>query len=355
MPPTTARSSFISISEATRRFAALVCGVAAAAVATEVVLHALPYSTGYGATQVDSDHPIGHGTPNFPYTYSRDWSFHLANSGTLNNEGFRASRDYRPDSRGLAVVGNSFVQSDAVLPPDTMTERIGALLGRSSFGVGSDGFSIADYSVAARWAIERFGVHTVLVLLTTEDLSHSCVPRSGQHYLTMRDGQLALEQVPRAPPSSLKRLLNRSSLFRYLFDNLHFPDNWARGWRRNDPNPQPAPDGPQARGCATGAFETAATEFLLNSFRELQTRNAARIVFILAPDYHQRHAVFGAYRDVDAFADRAEQEGFKVTRLKDAFESAERTGVKVTLAPIDRHWSAAANEIAALTVAASLR
>jgi len=45
----------------------------------------------------------------------RDWSFHLANSGALNNEGVRASHDYRPDPQALVVVGNSFIQSDAVL------------------------------------------------------------------------------------------------------------------------------------------------------------------------------------------------------------------------------------------------
>jgi hypothetical protein len=337
-----------------RRFAALVCGFVAAAIAAEVVLHALPHSTGYSVMQVDSEHPIRHGTPYFHYTYSRDWSFHLANSGTLNNEGFRASHDYRPDTRGVAVVGNSFVQSDAVAPTHNMTERVGELLGRSAIAIGGDGFSMADYSIAARWTIEKFGVHTVLVLLTTEDLSRSCTPKSGQYYLGMRDGQLAFEQVPRAPPSRLKNLLNRSSLFRYLFDNLHFPDNWVRGWRRNDPDPQPAAEGPPARGCDSREFETAATEFLLTSFRELQTRNAARIVFILAPDYHQQHAVFGIYRDVDAFADRAQLEGFEVIRLKEAFETAERAGTKIDLAPMDRHWSAAGNEVAARAVAGKL-
>ena len=303
------------------------------------MLHALPYSTGYGVTQVDADHPLGHGTPNFSYTYSRDWSFHLANSGRLNSEGFRASYDYRPDPQGLAVIGNSFVQADAVLPPNSMTERLGALLRRSAFAVGNDGFSVADYSVAARWAMERFEVHTVLVLLTTEDLSHSCVPRSGQYYLKMRDGELALTQVPRPPASRLKRLLNRSSLFRYVFDNLHFPANWTKGWRRDTPDPQPANAAAAvvARGCATPEFETAATGYLLNSFRELQTRNAARIVFILAPDYFQRHTVLGAFRDVDAFAQRAQQEGFEVIRLGGQFEAAERAGVKISLAPIDRH------------------
>jgi hypothetical protein len=334
---------------------ALLCGFATAAVVTEAALHALPYSTGYGASQVDSDHPIGHGTPDFGYTYSRDWSFHLANSGRLNNEGFRASRDYQPDPQALAVVGNSFVQADAVLPASAMTERIGALLQRSAFAVGGDGFSIADYAVAARWAIDRFEVHTVLVLLTTEDLIHSCVPRSGQYYLSMHNRQIALEQVPRPPPSPLKQLLNRSSLFRYLFDNLHAPDNWVRGWRRTEPTAQPAAPSPAPRGCATAEFQNAASGYLLNSFRQMSQRDSARIVFILAPDYRQRHAVFGVYRDVDAFADRALQEGFEVIRLKAAFEAAERAGMSVDLVPIDRHWSAAGNEVAARAVAATLR
>jgi hypothetical protein len=326
-------------------------------VVTEAVLHALPYSTGYGATQVDRDHPIGHGTPYFDYTYSRDWSFHLANSGRLNNEGFRASQDYGPDSGGLLVVGNSFVQADAMPPASAMTERIGALLHRKAFAVARDGFSLADYLVAARWAIGRFDVHTVLILLTTEDLSHSCVPTSGQYYLSMQGERVSLEQVARPPPSRLKALLNRSSLFRYLFDNLHAPANWVKGWRRTDPGPGPEPAAARAaaRGCATSEFETAATRFLLDSFRELGSGTATRVVFVLAPDYYQRHTVLGAYRDVDAFADRAAREGFEVTRLGVAFEAAERAGVKLSLLPIDRHWSAAANEVAAQAVAALLR
>jgi len=112
---------------------------------------------------------------------------------------------------------------------------------------------------------------------------------------------------------------------------------------------------PATRGCATPEFETAATRFLLDSFHELQTRKAVRLVFVLAPDYFQRHTVFGAYRDVDAFAARAAQEGFEVARLGEAFAAAERAGVKLDMAPIDRHWSAAGSEVAAQAVAAYLR
>jgi hypothetical protein len=310
MRPTTARSSSISTSETVGRCFALLCGVAAAAVFAEVTLHMLPYSTGYGITQVDAMHPIGHGTPNFSYTYSRDWSFHLANSGSLNNEGYRASYDYRPDPGALVVVGNSFVQADAVLPPNTLTERLGTLLGRKGFAVGADGFSLVDYAVAADWAAERFGVREVLVLLTTEDLVHSCTPRSGQYHLRLTDGQIELEHSFRPAPSTR---------------------------------------------CATPAFRAAATDYLLTAFRELQQRRGARVVFVLAPDYFQRHTVQGAYRDVDEFADRAQSAGFTVIRLKSAFETAAGNGIKVDLTPVDRHWSTAGNEVAAQALASQLR
>jgi hypothetical protein len=335
----------------------LLCGAAAAAVIAEVILHMLPYSTGYGVTQVDATHPIGHGTPNFDYTYSRDWSFHLANSGSLNNEGYRASYDYQPDPKALLVVGNSFIQADAVLPANTLTERLGTLLGRKGFAVGGDGFSLADYAVAADWAAERFAVHEVLILLTTEDLVHSCTPRSGQYHLRLKDGQIELQHSLRPAPSRLKQLLNRSSLFRYLFDNLHVPANWTRGWKREQHAPAPATpaEANVPTGCATPAFRAAATEYLLTSFRELQQRRGARVVFVLAPDYFQRHTVQGAYRDVDEFADRAQSAGFTILRLKSAFEAAADHGIKVDLTPIDRHWSTAGNEVAAQALASQLR
>lgn len=340
---------------------ALAGGFLCAAVAAELVLHALPYSTGYRNTQVDEQQPIGHGTPYFHYTYSRDWSFHLANSGRLNNEGWRASYEYRDDPQGLAVVGNSFVQADAIVPSRAMPERIGALLGRRAFAIGSDGATLADYFSAARWTVEHFGVHTVLVLLTTEDLIHSCTRRPGQYYLQSRGGQLTLQLVSRPPASRWKQLLNSSSLFRYTFDNLHVTANWIKGWRRDAPDfdSEPEPAAPTVRsgqrGCASAEFEAAATRFLLSSFGELQARDSARIIFILAPDYRQQHTVFGAFRDVDRFAEDAAKAGFEVVPLRTAFETAERAGVKLTLVPIDHHWTAAANEVAAQAVAGYLR
>jgi len=358
-----------------QRILYLLAGFLLAALAAEILLHALPYSTGYGALGINPEHPIALGTAHRRYTYSRDWTFHFANSGVLNAAGFRASFDYVPDPDALVVIGNSFVQADALRPDLRMTEQLGSRLQRKAYALGIDGFSLADYLAASRWAVQRFHTRTVLVLLTTEDLVRSCQRRPGQHYLRFKEGIVSLELIDRPDPSLAKRALNRSSLFRYLFDNLHAPGNWAKGWRHEDhsapvtplvpkaapvgppgegqPDEQPAPAAPS--GCASAQFQQAATSYLLQAFRELEQTSGTEVIFILAPDYFQKHTArsgtLGSFRDVDAFANDASRSGFEVVSLGEAFSAATRSGTPLSLMPIDRHWNAAANRIAARTVA----
>lgn len=323
-------------------------GFLLASVLAELALRLLPVSTGYGIGAVDSRHPIARGVPYLRYTYSRDWSFHLANSGTLNNFGFRASFDYLPDTHAIVVIGNSFVQADALDPRDAMTERLGTLLHRPAYAIGTDGSSLADYLAASLWAGDTFGARTMVVLLTTGDLSHSCKPSLGKHYLKYSQGAVTLSLVERGAPSLAKRLLNGSRLFRYGFDNLQAAANWQRGWRRDD---DAAPD-PGAMtsmlGCTNASFEEAATRFLLTSFHGFADSHQARVIFVLAPGYRrEQHMAPGGWRDVDEFAARAEREGFAVVRLESAFSRALHAGVRLDFLPIDGHWSAAANAIAA--------
>jgi hypothetical protein len=355
------------------RIISLLAGILFAAAVAEAVLHGLPYSTGYGALAINAEHPIAFGTAHKPYTYSRDWSFHFANSGVLNTAGFRATYDYVPDPTALAVIGNSFVQADALTPDLRMTERLGSILDRKAYTLGFDGFSLADYLAAAEWAVAEFRTRTLLVLLTTEDLARSCQPHPGQHYLRFVDGAATMALIERPNPSLVKRTLNSSSLFRYVFDNLHAPANWIKGWQRDNHQTPATPAAPKVttrevseelptpsgtgNGAACGgpqSMENAAL-YLLNGFRQLERSTGARVMFILAPDFHQRHAVFGIYRDVDGFADRAATLGFEVVRLNESFSAAERRGLTLDLMPIDRHWNAVANDVAARTVADFIR
>jgi len=378
------------------RIVYLLAGFLLAAAAAEAVLHAFPYSTGYGQRSINPQNPIALGTSYRQYTYSRDWSFHFANSGILNNRGFRAPYDYMPDPNAVAVIGNSFVQADQLTTDKRMTERLGSLLGRRAYALGIDGFSLVDYLAGSRWAVAEFGSRTVLVLLTTEDLVRSCERRTGQHYLRYSNGEISMRLVNRPEPSLIKRLLNGSSLFRYLFDNLHAPANWVRGWKRDNhapaatplvpraasetasdegqagagaaaqngpapPGPPPAPGvaAPTATGCGSAQFQSAATGYLLTAFHDLETRTGARVIFVLAPDYWQRHTAragtLGAIRDVDIFAERAAQSGLDVVSLEEAFATASRDGSALSLMPIDRHWNALANDVAARTIADFIR
>lgn len=335
----------------------LLSGLLLAAFLVEVSLRAFPVSTGYNFTSVDTDHPIVHGAPYFRYTYSKDWSFHLANSGVLNNYGFRSSYDYTPDARPLVMIGNSFIQADALDPRDAITERLGLLLHRPAYAIGVDGFSLADYLAATRWASETFIPVTMVVLLTTGDLSHSCTPRSGGHYLRLKDGTVTLSLVDREPPSRFKRLLNESKLFRYVYDNLRAAANWSRGWR-HDEDDDTAPD-PNALtavlGCTDSAFENAATSFLLKSFHDIEMARNANVIFLLAPGYRpEQRVAAGGIRDVDRFAQRAALERFEIVRLDTAFAAALHSGIRLDFLPIDGHWNAAAHAIAAQVTAEAI-
>jgi hypothetical protein len=337
------------------RIIPLLLGFLAAALLAELLLHALPVSTGYNLGGVDADHPVSRGAAYSRYTYSKDWSFHLENSGVLNNYGFRAAHDYVPDSRALILIGNSFIQADAVAPPDTIAERMAALLQRPAYGVGVDGYSLADYLEAARWAGEKFDARNFLVLLTTGDLAHSCMPRAGEHHLRFADGEISMALVERASPSRLKRWLNQSMLFRYLYDNLHAAANWSKGWRRADD----APWNPQALhavlGCTDEAFETAATRYLLRGFHDIESSRHAQVIFLLAPGYRREQLVdAGGVRDVDVFAQRAAEAGFTVVHLDDAFAPALTSGIRLDYWPIDGHWNATAHSIAAAAAASAL-
>jgi hypothetical protein len=344
----------------------LLSGFALAALIAELLLHALPVSTGYNFGVVDADHPMVHGLPHFRYTYSKDWSFHLDNTGALNNYGFRAAYDYSPNPRALVIIGNSFIQADALDPRATIAARLGALLDRPAYAVGVDGFSLADYLEAARWANTEFDARTVLILLTTGDLSHSCVPQSGAHYLRRANGTVSLALIDRPAPSSLKRWLNESKLFRYIYDNLRAAGNWSKGWRRDDDGP--ANEGANAAangvanpralallGCTDEPFEAAATQFLLQSFHDFEIARRARVIFLLAPGYRREQLVeAGGTRDVDRFAQRAALEGFEVVRLDAAFAAALGSGTRLDFLPIDGHWNGAAHAIAARVAAEAI-
>jgi len=341
-----------------KRLLPLLLGFLTMTLLVEFVLRLFPVSTGYNLGAVNAGQPIVHGAPHFRYTYSKDWNFDLANSGVLNNYGFRSSYDYAPDARSIAIIGNSFIQADAVVPKDTFTERLGSLLDRPAFAVGGDGFSLADFLAASRWASATFGSRTMLVLLTTGDLSHSCMPHPGGHYLKSENGTMTLSLVDRPPQTPLKAKLNDSMLFRYVYDNLRAAANWSKGWRRLDDRGDAAPDpaGLAALlGCTDRHYADTATQFLLKSFHDVENAHDARVIFVLAPGYRREQLLAaGETRDVDVFGRRAALDGFGIVTLDAAFSDALSSGVRLDFLPIDGHWNSTAHALAARVAARAI-
>jgi hypothetical protein len=328
-------------------------GFIVASLIAELVLQFLPVSTGYRFGPVNAEQPILHGAPRSPYLYSRGWNLQLRNSGVLNNAGFRSSYDYLPDPDSVAVIGNSFIQADALNPRDTLAEGLAAMLHRPVYAIGVDGYSLADYLAAARWAGDRYGSTTFILLTTTGDLKRSCERHPGQHSLVDRDGRIALELAPRPAPGRAKELANDSALFRYLFDNLKIQGNWLKGWRRAG-DAEPAAQ-PMASGCASMDFLRDATAYLLEGFGQLQRERGARVWFLLPPGYRREEGFrAGDLRDVDYFSDLAAAAGFPVVKLDESFKDALQRGQRLDFMPLDGHWNAAANRIAAQAMARAM-
>jgi hypothetical protein len=108
-------------------------------------------------------------------------------------------------------------------------------------------------------------------------------------------------------------------------------------------------------GCADARFEAAATQFLLSSFRELETQRRACVIFLLAPGYGREQSLQpGEIRDVDRFADSAAHQDFEIVRLQPAFAEALDAGTRLDFLPIDGHWNSSAHAIAAQVAADAL-
>jgi hypothetical protein len=57
-----------------------------------------------------SDWPVHHLIPNGRYVHSSGWNFVNVRRGKINNMGYVAPFDYLPGSKGIVVLGDSFVE-----------------------------------------------------------------------------------------------------------------------------------------------------------------------------------------------------------------------------------------------------
>ncbi|HET9474369.1 MAG TPA: hypothetical protein VFO82_10775, partial [Steroidobacteraceae bacterium] len=93
------------------RCAAFFAGIGATLVLLEGTLWLLPVIKGTYAADPRPSWPVHTMIPNSRYTYSIGWNLQNIHRGRINNYGYAAPFDYQPGSGGVAVFGDSYIES----------------------------------------------------------------------------------------------------------------------------------------------------------------------------------------------------------------------------------------------------
>lgn len=325
-----------------RGIALSLVGLLAALLVGEAILRGLPVSTGYAYQPLNAQNPVLRGTPFWKYVYSEGWNFRLESHGSLNNEGFIATRDYRCTSEGsVLIIGDSYVQAAAVPPELNMHALLSdRLLPVSVFGLGRAGGALPDYLAMAHWGIGKFCPRALVFLIVTGDVEDSLTPKPGGYHFAKAASGYQQARTDRPELSETEKLLNRSKLFRYLYDNLAFTVNF--------PSRRPAPPTSDTATVAVLEAWRGASDFFLSELAQIFPRDRVLLLIFRG----RRSGVFTYDADINVLRDMAIQRGFQVRDLGESFAAYEaRTGQRLDFAPVDTHWNARAHRFVADQIA----
>ena len=335
----------------------LVAGVLLAVALLEIVLRCLPVSMPLHRSLEFARWPLQYTEPHLRWNYSIGWAMLNAHAGRTNNYGHVAPFDFKPHSRPVLVLGDSYIESLMNDYGQTLQAQLGQRIGapESVYGMGVSGASASGYVGLARLARPEFEPRAAVVLVSDGDLSESLLPALGSHYLARRaDGALELvyKPLPGVPLSTrLRQAVGDFSLHRYLQVNLQFaPENMFQALRPAAPVAAPRP----ADAAARVEQQQRVGDWFLEQLPDSLGVAPRCIVLLLDTD---RYAIYkpelaSTPKDAPAarahLVDEARRRGFQVRELDPVFrELYARERLKFDHHPIDRHWNARGHGVAA--------
>ena len=321
-------------------FVGLLCAVAA----TELGLRTLPVATGYSNLPVNAANPVLRGTPGAKYIYSKGWNFRFAQSGTLNDDGYIGVSPSGSAKKKILLIGNSYVEAAAIDPERNLASLLGESLPQCEvLALAKSGDTLADYVARADWGVERYHPEAVVILLVENDVGHAYQPHQGGHYFAAQGDALEIRRDDWPGLAGLRKRIASLSVFRYLWDNLHLLVTL------------PKLDFPARKaGSASSGQDVARVELAAQfALARLQDSLAkSQVLFLI----DAKRAGAPGERDIDRFADLADGAGFQVLRLQDSFDNYQRAnGLWLDLRPIDAHWNAAGQTVAAKAAVPRIR
>jgi hypothetical protein len=303
----------------------------------------------------------------FELTYSRlcGWSLLNAQHGTTNNYGHLSPFDFQPDSRPIAVIGDSYIESKMNPYADTIQGQIGASIDESVpvYGLGAGGLSISDYLVLATSVGRTFRPRALVIALVDGDLSESVIPRRGWNYFddTTNGGIQSrfVSQLDGVRPL-WSVWLSYSSLYRYLRGNLAL-DPMEALRKITDMVIKATPTQIAQTESRLDPKVSKAIHYFVDELPGASGVEPDCTVFLLDSD---RYPLYGLPTSSpidnrslrEQFIRKARAAGMRVVDLAPLFADDYRThGLRFDHSPTDRHWNRNGHRVAAEAALAQLQ
>ncbi len=203
------------------RTAAFFAGIGATLVLLEGALRLLPVLKGTYAADPRPSWPVHTMIPNTRYTYSTGWNLQNIHHGRINNFGYAAPFDYQPGSGGVAVFGDSYIESLMNDYRDTLQGALNDYLKtpRTVMSFGMAGAEMPDYLGTAPLVRDRFSPQWAVILITAGDFTRGFNASPG-YFEWDPDRTPPIRLVPEIHRSAKAKLLRTVALIRYARGNL---------------------------------------------------------------------------------------------------------------------------------------
>jgi hypothetical protein len=312
-------------------------GIIGSFLSLELLMQLLPVKTDRQFAANNISQPVIRGTVS-SIIEPIDWKFSQTHRRRVNNYGFVDEHDYQPNYAPVAVIGDSYVQSGMLPYQDTLQGKLSSKIGNKVpvYSFGTPVYPLSGYLGTAEYTDRVFKPRAYIFLLTKGDLIDSLQPQDGTYFLDKPNGNLIFKD---AKVSSIKRLADKSALFRYLYQQIYFkPQNILPQQLNYNPSEKPKP---------TTATSEQISRRLLDLFATKTKVTPQNTIFIIDSDRKSMYDKSIPDRDeLSTFKRIGIERGYQVVDTQDLFNNYyQRTHKKLDFLPADFHWKASAHQL----------
>ncbi len=205
-----------------RHIAGFIAGVCGALLVCELTLRVLPVNGGAYTADPDRSWPVSRLAPDSYYTFSEGWSLRNVHHGRINNFGYAAPFDYVPGSKGIVVIGDSFVQSLMNDYDDTLQGVLRRELApQNVMAFGTINGALPDYLGVAQLVRRYFSPQWAVIVVIAGDYVDGFAKQPG-FYHWAPDRAPPIEWTQEVNRSATQKLLRTVAVARYVRTNLEF-------------------------------------------------------------------------------------------------------------------------------------